>query len=93
MIRITRYVSSGSQGAQQVWQTVSSQPSWVSRVALLAFFLVIGLPILLLVLLAVFAAVVMFSILALANAAVMWVKGRLPQRDSGRENVRVIRRM
>ncbi len=90
--RISTFANDGAGRAQTVFQTVARQPSWITRIALMAFLIVIGLPIFLLLLLAIFAAVVIFSVLAVVNAIVMKVKGGLPRRPDGRENVRVIRR-
>jgi hypothetical protein len=91
--RITTYAHEGGSRAQSVFRTVAAQPSWVSRIALMAFLIVIGLPLFLLFLLALLTAIVIFSVLALANALVMAVRGALPRRSDGRENVRVIRRV
>ncbi len=59
--------------------------------ALVIFVLVIGLPLLLLAVVAVIAAIIVFTGLALINAAGAKLRRLLPKRD-GRSNVRVIRR-
>ncbi len=51
----------------------------------------VGLPILLLLVMAVIFAAAVFGVLALVNAVLVRLRGALPQRD-GRSNVRVIRR-
>ncbi len=68
-----------------------AQPSWIARVALLAFLLVVGVPIMLLVGLAVLAAVIVFAGLALLHTVINRMRG-LPAAGDGRDNVRVIRR-
>ena len=55
------------------------------------FVLVIGLPLLLLAVIAVIAAVIVFTGFALIHAAGVKLRRLLPQRD-GRANVRVIRK-
>ena len=63
----------------------------VARAAAVAFLVVVGLPILVLVLLAITAAVVVFGVLAGIDALMRAVRG--PRRvEDGRENVRVIER-
>lgn len=95
MIRITRISTFANEGAGRAgaaWRTVAAQPSWVTRFALIAFLIVIGLPILLLLFLALIVATIVFGVLALANAVLIRLRGALP-RDDGRANVRVIRRV
>lgn len=76
---------------QTVFRAVSAQPNWVTRLALYAFLIVVGLPILLLTLVALFAAVFVFGLLVFANALLVRVRRIFP-RDDGRRNVRVIQR-
>ncbi len=93
-MRVTRfksYTAEQSSRAAAMWRAAASQPGWITRVALLTFLLVVGLPSLLLLILAVVFAAVVFGVLALVNAALVRLRGALPQRD-GRSNVRVIRR-
>lgn len=90
---MTSYVHHGGNRAQAVFRTVAGQPSWITRIALMTFLIIISIPILLLLLLAVLAAIIIFSVLALANAAVIAIRALLGPRSSGRENVRVIRRI
>jgi len=95
MIRITRvttFANEGAGSAQRVWQTVARQPSWITRVAMLAFFIIIGLPIMFLLLIALLVAIVLFGSLALVNAVWIRLRSVFASRDDGRENVRVIRR-
>lgn len=76
---------------QKVFRTVAAQPSWVTRLALYTFIIVIGIPILLLAGLALAAALMVFGVLALANAILVRIRRAIP-RDDGRRNVRVIER-
>ncbi len=90
-VRIAQYASQSQQRAQSAWTAINTQPSWIVKATLLAFILVIGVPILLLVFLALIAAAALFAILWAFNRVVSIFKGLLPQRD-GRSNVRVIQR-
>lgn len=93
MIRIVRIANTAQQGPRRaagVYEYVARQPSWITRIALTAFLFVIALPILLLLMLAFLAAVMIFTILAIGNAALSALRGTLPRPD-GRQNVRVIR--
>jgi uncharacterized membrane protein required for colicin V production len=92
VVRMTEYVDRGRQRAGAAWQTVSAQPGWIVRTTSLVFLLVIGVPILVLLVLAILAALVVFSILWGVNRLLGGLRGILPRRD-GRENVRVIRRI
>ncbi len=90
--RISTFTDYGSGRAAATYRFVRAQPGWVSRLAILAFLIVIGLPILFLVMLAIATAVVVFGMLALINALVVKARGVMTSRHDGRENVRVIRR-
>jgi len=76
---------------QTAYRAVAAQPSWVTRLALYTFLIVIGVPIFLLTMMALFAAVIVYGVLALTNAMIMRVRRAFP-RDDGRRNVRVIQR-
>ncbi|MCH7547091.1 MAG: hypothetical protein IID30_11895 [Planctomycetes bacterium] len=94
MFRVTRftdYTTRGANRASALWQTAATQPNWVSRFALMTFIIVIGLPIFLLVIFAIFAATFVFAMLAGVNYCLYKIRGALPHSD-GRKNVRVIRR-
>ena len=73
------------------YEWVATRPSWLTRVALVTFLLIVGLPVLLLVGVAILAAVVVIFGLAAGHFLLAKVQGLLPARD-GRSNVRVIRR-
>ncbi len=90
----TIFAQRGSQRARTVFQGVRSQPGWIGRLAMLTVILIIALPILLLVMIALLAGVLVFSILAGFNALLGRAKRSIngfPRRD-GRSNVRVISR-
>ena len=72
-------------------QVTISQPNWVVRAAMVAFIIVIAVPILLLVGIALIAATLVFGVLALINSIIRRIRGD-GVRNDGRENVRVIRR-
>ena len=91
VVRIPGLTPEQRQRAARGYQWVASQPSWIVRLALVIFLLVVGLPILLLIGLAIFAATIVFTGFALVNLALVRLRGTLPKRD-GRSNVRVIRR-
>ncbi len=82
-----------------VWRLAASRPGWPLRIALLTFLLVLGLPIILLALVAILLAAAVFAVLALAHRTIERIRGRgrirgwgLLGRRDGRENVRVIER-
>ena len=84
-----------------VWRLAASKPGWPLRIAFLTFLLVIGLPIILLALVAILLASAVFAVLALAHGTIERLRGRgrgrirgrgLLGRRDGRENVRVIQR-
>ncbi|MHC4427695.1 MAG: hypothetical protein ACYS0D_03715 [Planctomycetota bacterium] len=91
--RVVRIQVLGQEGRERVmrgYRWASSRPSWVARAAAVAFLIVVGLPILVLVLLAIVAAAVVFGVLAATDALLRAVRG--PRRvEDGRENVRVRR--
>ena len=68
-----------------------SRLSWVGLAAAVAFLIVVGLPIFLLLLLAVTAAALVLGVMAAAGAVMTAVRGARRVED-GRENVRVIDR-
>ena len=87
----TMFTTPGAQRVGAAWRTAAAQPSWMSRAVLLTFILVIGIPIFLLVSVALIAASLVFSVLWGFNYLMIKVKGALPHND-GREGVKVIRR-
>ena len=91
VVRIPTVSAEQRQRAVRGYRWLTSQPSWVIRLALVIFVLVVGLPLLLLAVVAVIAATIVFTGLALINAAGARLRGLLPKRD-GRSNVRVIKR-
>ena len=94
MLRITRihtYTSQGAQSASQAWHRVAAQPSSITRIALLTFLFVIGIPILLLLMVAIVLSVIVFTLLSLSYGIWMRLRGTVPRKD-GRENVRIMHR-
>ena len=89
--RFTTFTSPGARRVSAIWQTASSQPSWILRVVLMTFIFVIAFPIVLLVALALLVASVVLVVLRIVNTLMMKMRGTLPRRD-GRENVRVMQR-
>jgi len=86
-----RFVTPGSARAAEAFRRINQQPGWVTKTAALVFLLVVGLPILLLLVVATIAATVVFGILGLLNALPGLFKGgRTP--EAKRKNVRVINR-
>ena len=90
--RISNIAGPGAQRASQAWQAINTQPSWIVKATTLAFLLVVGIPVLLLVLVALIVAAALFTVLWGVNRLITAFRGALP-RDDGRENVRVIRRI
>jgi len=92
VVRLAQYASGSQQRAGAAWRTINTQPGWIVKATVFAFLLVVGVPVVLLLLLALFVAGLLFTVLWGANALVRRLKRLMPQRD-GRENVRVIRRI
>ena len=69
-----------SQRATAAWQAINTQPSWVVKATVVAFVLVIGVPVFLLLLLAFFIAAVLFSALWCVNQVISGFKGLLPEK-------------
>lgn len=86
-----RVIGSNPEGAGPGPGWVPARSTWATRVALLTFLVIVGLPLLILVGVAVAAAAVVFTGLALLTAAARRIKGAWPGQD-GRSNVRTIRR-
>ena len=91
VVRIPTVTAAQRERAVRGYRWLTSQPSWVIRLALVVFLLLVGLPLLLLAVVAVIAATNVFTGLALITAGVAKLRGFLPKRD-GRSNVRVIKR-
>lgn len=89
--RVFTFVTSGTNRAQQAWRVAARQPGWITRLTALTFLIVIGVPILLLLLLALVASAIIFGVLVFFNGLMMRLRGVTPKRD-GRRNVRVIQR-
>ena len=86
-----RFATPGTARAAEAFRRINQQPSWVTKTAAIAFLLVIGLPILLLLVVAMITATVVFGILGLLNAlSGLFRGGRTP--EAKRKNVRVINR-
>ena len=86
-----QFVNFGGDRMAEAFQAARRQPNWATRAAVLTFLIIIGIPILLLVLLAMLAATLVFSVLVSIN----WVASRFSSRRSpedGRRNVRVMNR-
>ena len=76
------------------YRWAASQPGWIMRFTLVAFLLIVAVPLLALLILAVVAAVVLGGVLGVTNAVVSLARGKLRRlvRTDGRSNVRVIQR-
>ena len=94
MTRFVDFSSGIGPGGRRVvnaWQAVHRQPSWIVRLTLTVFLLVIAVPILLLVIIAALVASVAFTAFWSVNRIQRALRGERPD-ARGRENVRVIRR-
>ena len=89
--RLYQFINSGSQQTGTVWRVASRQPSWITKITLLVFFVVIGIPVLLLVLVGAVVAMFVFAVLMLFHLGRMKVRQMFPSNE-GRKNVRVVRR-
>lgn len=86
-----RFVNLGGDRMAEVFQSARGQSNWAVRLAILTFLLIVGIPILLLLLVAGLAAALVFAILSMVNWVLVRVRGIKPAND-GRRNVRVIDR-
>ena len=85
------FINPGAQRMVGVLHQINRQPNWIMKAAPLTFLIVIGVPILILLLLAAVVAMVVFAVLTGCNFLLGRLgKGSTP--DSGRQNVRVIDR-
>lgn len=89
--RLNDFFNAGSEQSGTVWRTVSRQPSWITKLTVLVFIIVIGIPILLLVLAGAIVAMCVFGVLMLFHLGKMKIT-QLFAGNEGRQNVRVIRR-
>tara|TARA_Y100000589_G_scaffold325045_1_gene362195 strand:- start:5529 stop:5900 length:372 start_codon:yes stop_codon:yes gene_type:complete len=89
-----RFVYPGGDRFASVFQAASRQPSWVMRAATITFLLVVGIPIMLLLLLAAIVATTVFAVLIGVNRVIGLFTGRAVRPggpdDARRQNVRVI---
>jgi hypothetical protein len=88
--RIHDFATGSTRRVVTSWNYARRQPGWVTRATMLAFMLVIAIPVLLLLMLAIAVATVLFFALAGVNVLLNAVRGILPRSD-GRQNV-VVRR-
>lgn len=86
-----RFINPGAEQMAGMFQRVNRQPNWIMKAAAITFLIVIGVPILILLLIAAVAATVVFAVLTGCNL-LLGRSGRTPAPDSGRRNVRVINR-
>ncbi len=75
----------------QAFQVARGQPNWAVRLAVLTFLLVVGIPILVLLMVAGLAAFLVFIVLLAINSFLNLFKGS-SKRNDGRRNVRIIDR-
>jgi len=86
-----RFVNLGGDRMAQAFQMAQGQPNWAVRLAVLTFLLVVGIPILLLLLIAGLAAFLVFMVLSGFNWFLNLFQGSSRQ-NQGRRNVKVINR-
>ena len=86
-----KFINPGAEQVAGMFQRANRQPNWIMKSAVLAFLIVVGIPILILLLAAAVVATVVFAVLTACNLLLGRLKkGSTP--DSGRQNVRVINR-
>ncbi len=73
------------------FQAARRQPNGATKAAVLTFLIIVGIPIMILLLIAVVAATVVFTVLVAINWVLARGRGLRPA-DTGRRNVRVVRR-
>jgi hypothetical protein len=70
VVRLAQYASEGQHRAGAAWRTINTQPGWIVRATVFAFLLVVGVPVVLLLMLALFVAGLLFAILWTINALI-----------------------
>lgn len=89
-----RFVYPGGDRFASIFQAASRQPSWAMRAATITFLIVVGIPIMLLLLLAAILATTVFAVLIGVNRIIGVFRGgrTLPggPDDARRQNVRVM---
>ena len=90
-----RFVYPGGDRFASIFQAASRQPSWAMRAATVTFLIVVGIPIMLLLLLAAIIATTVFAVLIGVNRIIGVFRGRPNSRPGGsndarRQNVRVM---
>ncbi len=90
VVRVRSFTNEQRERAARAYQWAARQPSWVTKFALLAFLIVIGIPVFIILMLAVVASVIVFGGLAALNLLVIRLRSLLPHADGRSSNVRVI---
>ena len=90
-----RFVYPGGEQFASVFQAASRQPNWVVKTAVIAFLLVVGIPVLLLLLTAAIVATAVFAVLTGINRLLLGFRrggsgSRGGPDDARRRNVRVM---
>ena len=85
------FINPGAQRMAGVLHQINRQPNWIMKAVGLTFLIVVGVPILILLLLAAVLAMVVFAVLTGCNL-LLGRRAKGPTRDAGRQNVRVIDR-
>ncbi len=83
-----RFVYPGGDRFASVFQAASRQPSWAMRVAGITFLVIVGIPIMLLLLLAAIVATTVFAVLVGINRVLGFFGGGSPSAPGGPEDVR-----
>ncbi len=90
MSRFQTYAGQGTRRATVAWQTLNAQPSWITRITIAVFVIVIAIPAIAMLVFALVAASLVFLVLW-GVARIARAFHRVFPADDGRENVRVIR--
>ena len=86
-----QFINFGGVRMAEAFQAARKQPNWATKAAVLTFLIIIGIPVVLLLLLATLAAGLVFSVLISINWVTSWFSSsRSP--EAGRRNVRVMNR-
>lgn len=92
VVRVRTFTNDQRQRAARAFQWVARQPSWVTKFAMVAFLIVIGIPVFIILMLAIVASVIVFGGLAALNLLVIRLRSLLPHAEGRSSNVRVIDR-
>jgi hypothetical protein len=86
-----RFIAPGSEHVADAFRRVNRQPNWIIKTAVLAFLLIVAVPIFALLLVAAISAAIVFAVLTGWNVVLNLLRGG-KKSERRRKNVRVVDR-